>query len=127
MRRQRFKHQATLPYYVRSIIKKRDAACAEFYKTGTTEKSIVFQILCTAFLDEVTALNGNTSIRETNKLDECMTNIEYELRSTEFWYQQTKKTIFQEIREGLSEAKAALCEIQEEKRAECNVLSILYD
>lgn len=125
LRRYRFKHQSTLPYYVRSIIKRRDAACEEYCKEGTTEKSIVYQILSTAFLDEITALHGNVSIQESKKLDECLNNIEYELKSTEYWYQQTKKHIFQEIRTGLCQAKVAIREIQEEKRAECNMVSIL--
>lgn len=127
MKRQRFKHQATLPCYVRSIIKRRDTACEEYLKTGSTEQSILYQILSSAFLDELTCVQDNKSIRESKKLDECLKNIDYELRSTEFWYQQTKKRIFQEIRDGLAQAKQAISEIQEEKHAECNVLSILCD
>lgn len=121
----RFKHQSTLPYYVRSIIKRRDAACEEYCRDGTTEKSIMYQILSTAFLDEVTALHGNVSIQDSKNLEECLNNIEYELKSTEYWYQQTNKHIFREIWTGLCQAKTAICEIQEEKKAECNMVSIL--
>lgn len=129
VKRSRYRHQSTpsLPYYMRSIIKRRDAAWEDLYRTGTTEKSILYQILCNAYLDESRShCMENKSIRETEKLDECMRHIEYEIKSTEFWYRETKKQIFREIWEGLRQAKLAIGEIREEKKAEGNVVSILY-
>lgn len=127
VRSYKHRHQSTLPCYMRSIIKRRDAAWEELYRTGTTEKSILYDILCKAFLGEVKAVYGTTSMAKFERLDDCMETIEYELRSTEYWYRETKKQIFQEIREGLREAQTVINEIQEEKRAELDIIKILYD